>query len=304
MRAWPGPLWNTSRRDISTLSALPKLAAKILITVVIGGFLGATLVRLAPGFGVDEEQLDARLSAQSIQALREARAGDSNLLVFYFQYLNRLLHGDLGNSRALQRPVSQLVAERLPETLKSVALGLTLGWSAGFLLAVAIVMSRAWYLDLLGSLLVGVLLCLPAAVLALLFVLAQAPARLLLGLVVFPKIFRYSRNLLARSSALPHVLTARAKGLGNMRVLVWHILPTAAPQLLALLGVTVSVAFTAAIPMEALCDMPGIGQLAWKAALGRDVALLVNLTMIVTLVTLVANSVSDMMGKSFRVSEA
>jgi len=165
------------------------------------------------------------------------------------------------------------------------------------------VMSRAWYLDLMGSLLVGVLLCLPAAVLALLFVLVQAPSRLLLGLVVFPKIFRYSRNLLTRSAGLPHVLTARAKGLGNMRVLLWHILPTAAPQLLALLGVTVSFAFTAAIPMEALCDIPGIGQLAWKAALGRDVALLVNLTMIVTLVTLVANSASDMMGKTFRVGE-
>jgi peptide/nickel transport system permease protein len=165
-------------------------------------------------------------------------------------------------------------------------------------------MSGVWYLDLISSLLVGVLLCLPAAVLALLFVLAQAPARLLLGLVVFPKIFGYSRNLLTRSSALPHVLTARAKGLGNLRILVWHILPTAAPQLFALLGVTVSVAFTAAIPMEALCDLPGIGQLAWKAALGRDVALLVNLTMIVTLVTLVANSASDMVGKTFRTSEA
>ncbi len=262
------------------------------------------MVRIAPGFGADEEQLDARLNAQSIHALREARASEPSLPVFYFQYLKRLLHGDLGNSRTLQRPVLQLVAERLPETLKSVALGLALGWSSGFLLAVAIVMSRAWFLDLLGSLFVGMLLCMPAAVLALLFVLAQAPARLLLGLVVFPKIFRYSRNLLARSSALPHVLTARAKGLDNIRVLAWHILPTAAPQLLALLGVTVSVAFTAAIPMEALCDIPGIGQLAWKAALGRDVPLLVNLTMIVTLMTLVANSASDLMGRTFRVSEA
>jgi peptide/nickel transport system permease protein len=286
------------------LSALPKLAVRIVVTVLLGGFLGATLVRLAPGFGFDEEELDGRLSAQSIQALRETRAGQPNLMVFYFRYLNRLLHCDLGDSRTLQRPVSQLVAERLPETLKSVAMGLALGWSAGFLLAVAIVMSGAWYLDLMSSLLVGVLLCLPAAVLALLFVLAQAPARLLLGLVVFPKIFSYSRNLLTRSSALPHVLTAKAKGLGNMRVLVWHILPTAAPQLFALLGVTVSVAFTAAIPMEALCDLPGIGQLAWKAALGRDVALLVNLTMIVTLVTLVANSASDIVGKTFRTSEA
>ena len=261
-------------------------------------------MRVAPGFGVDEEELDARLGGRSMQALRESRANDGNLFVFYSRYLTRMMHGDMGNSRTLQRPVSRLVAERLPETLKSVSLGLLLGWTLGFSLAVVVVMSRAWYLDLLGSLLVGALLCLPAAVLALLFVLAQAPARLLLGLVVFPKIFRYSRNLLGRSAALPHVLTARAKGLGNMRVLVWHILPTAAPQLVALLGVTVSVAFTAAIPMEALCDMPGIGQLAWKAALGRDVALLVNLTMIVTLVTLVANAASDMMGRTFRTSEA
>jgi peptide/nickel transport system permease protein len=289
---------------MDVISALLKLGAKIMIVVLLGGFLGATLVRLAPGFGVDEQELDARLNAQSIQALREAHASDDHLSSFYFGYLNRLLHGDLGTSRTLQRPVAQLVAERLPETLKSVGLGLALGWSAGFLLAAAVVMSRAWYLDLLGSLLAGILLCLPAAVLALLFVLAQAPARLLLGFVVFPKIFRYSRNLLSRSSALPHVLTARAKGLGNMRVLVWHVLPTAAPQLLALLGVTVSVAFTAAIPIEALCDIPGIGQLAWKAALGRDVALLVNLTMIVTLVTLVANSASDVMGKNFRLGAA
>jgi peptide/nickel transport system permease protein len=281
-----------------------KLGAKILITVLLGGFLGATLVRLAPGFGVDEEELDTRLSGQSIRALRQAQAPESNLFVFYFRYLSRMLHGDLGVSRTLQRPVSLLLAERLPETLKSVGLGLALGWTLGLSLAIAVVMSRTWYLDLFASLVAGMLLCLPAAVLALLFVLAQAPARLLLGLIVFPKIFRYSRNLLARSSALPHVLTARAKGLGNTRVLLWHILPTAGSQLLALAGVSVSVAFTAAIPVEALCDLPGIGQLAWKAALGRDVALLVNLTMIVTLVTLLANSVSDLAGQTFRLGEA
>ena len=107
-----------------------------------------------------------------------------------------------------------------------------------------------------------------------------------------------------RTAELPHVLTARAKGLGNFRLLLWHILPPAAPQLLALAGVSVSIAFAAAIPIEALCDLPGIGQLAWKAALGRDVALLINLTMIVTLVTLVANSASDLLGQSFHRASA
>lgn len=283
---------------------MAKLAGKILIVVLLGGFLGATLVRFAPGFGVDEEELDTRLNNQSVQAMRDAQGHDRNLLAFYSRYLAQLLHGDLGVSRTLQRPVSQLLAERFPETLKSVGLGLLVGWSLALPLAIAVVMSRAWLLDTLSNLLVSLLLCVPAAVLALLFVLEQVPARLLLSLVVFPKVFRYSRSLLARSSSLPHVLTARAKGLGNMRVLAWHILPTAAPQLVALAGVSLSLAFAAAIPVEALCDLPGIGQLAWKAALGRDVELLVNLTMIVTLVTLLANSASDLAGKYFRTGDA
>jgi peptide/nickel transport system permease protein len=281
------------------VSGLTNLAAKILVIVLLGGFLGATLVRFAPGFGVDEEELDSRLSGESILVLRNSNADQTSLPIFYFHYLGRLLRGDWGTSRTLRRPVAQLVAERLPETIRSVALGLAAGWLLGFCLAVAVVMSRAGYVDLLSSLIAGILLCLPAAVLALFAALTQVPARLLLGVVIFPKIFRYSRNLLVRSAALPHVLTARAKGVGNVSVLIWHILPTAAPQLLALAGVSVSLAFTASIPMEALCDIPGIGQLAWKAALGRDVALLIDLTMIVTLVTILANSLTDLVNKRF-----
>lgn len=281
-----------------------KIAAKIIATVLLGGLLGATLVRMAPGLGVDEEELDIRLNRQSVEALRQSQAPQESVIPFYFHYLERLLHGDLGISRTLQRPVRQLLAERLPETLKGVGSGLALGWTLGLGLAIATVLSRAWYLDLLASILTGFLLCLPAAVMALLFVLARAPARLVLGLILFPKVFRYSRSLLARSYALPHVLMARAKGLGDLRVLAWHILPTAAPQLLALAGVSVSLASTAAIPVEALCDLPGIGQLAWKAALGRDVALLINLTMIVTLVTLLASSASDLVRGRFHRVEA
>ena len=274
------------------------------MVLLLGGFLGATLVRLAPGFGVDEQELDTRLNHESMQALRQSRASDGSLAGHYVRYLGRLLRGDLGTSRSLQQPVRRLLAERFPETLKSVALGLALGWTLGLSLAIAGVISRNWCVDLLTSLLAGMLLCLPAAVLALLFVIAQVPGRLALGLIVFPKVFRYARNLLERSCSLPHVLTARAKGLGGFRVFVWHILPVAAPQLLALAGVSVSLAFTASIPVEVLCDMPGIGQLAWKAALGRDLELLVNLTMIVTLVTVMANSAAELMRKPVPAGEA
>jgi peptide/nickel transport system permease protein len=270
--------------------------ARLVAVMLLGGLLGATLVRVAPGFGTDESDLDGRLSSASIQALRQSNANHENIAIFYFHYLGRLVHGDLGMSRTLGQPVRQLLADRLPETLKSVGLGLALAWTLGLSLALAAVVSKKSYIDLFGSFLAGILLCIPAAVLAILFVITRAPARLALGLIVFPRIFTYARTLLFRTASLPHVLTARAKGIGNARVLCWHILPVAAPQLFALAGVSVSLAFAAAIPVEALCDLPGIGQLAWKAALGRDLELLVILTMIVTAVTLTANSASDLLG--------
>jgi len=271
-----------------------RYVSRFLLVVGMGGFLGATLVRFAPGYGVDEEELDSRLNQESIQAIRQAQVADESLLHYYTDYLVKLLHGDLGESRALHQPVRQLLAARLPETLKSVGLGLVIGWTFGLALAMAAGMSRWGLADVTASLLASILLCIPAAVLALLFVIAEAPGRLIIGLIVFPKVFLYARNLLAQSAALPHVLTARALGLSSSRILFWHVLPVAAPQLLALAGVSVSLAFAAAIPVEALCDLPGIGQLAWQAALGRDMETLVVLTMIVTLVTLLANTAAEL----------
>lgn len=274
-----------------------KCAAKTIIIILIGGLMGATLVRFAPGFGITEEEFDSRLNNESIQASRLSHAAPDNLLVFYFQYGNRLLHGDLGFSTAMREPVRQLIAERFPETLKSVGYGIVLGWAVGLSLAILSVTSGSATIDLGTSLLATIALCTPAAVLALLSVIAQAPGRLVIAAIIFPKVFQYARNLLLRSAALPHVLAARARGLRNSRIFFRHILPVATPQLLAVAGITVSLAFTAAIPVEALCDMPGIGQLAWKAALARDLELLVILTMIVTTVTLLANTSAELLGK-------
>jgi peptide/nickel transport system permease protein len=73
-------------------------------------------------------------------------------------------------------------------------------------------------------------------------------------------------------------------------------MPSVAPQLLALAGVSVSIAFGAAIPIEALCDLPGIGQLAWKAATARDLPLLVAVTFLVIAMTQACNALSDWAG--------
>jgi peptide/nickel transport system permease protein len=279
-------------------------ALALVATMLLGGLLSATLVRLAPGFGVDERELDPHLSVESVQALRTARNQDSNVFHFYISYMNRAVHGDLGTSLALGQPVRTLLRDRAPTTLRLLALGLGLSWVA----AIALALSAAWLrlasYDAVSALASGTLLCIPAAVLALLSVLWNVPGSLAIALIVFPRIYRYARNLLAKSYSLPHIVTARAKGLGEARILFWHVVPGIAPQLLALAGVSVSVAVGAAIPVEALCGLAGVGQLAWQAALARDLPLLVNITILVTLVTLLANSGADVIGYMVRGQES
>jgi peptide/nickel transport system permease protein len=272
----------------------------LVATALLGGFLSATLVRMAPGFDADEATFDPHLNSQSIQALHQARADQHNIFRFYFHSLRQAVHGDLGTSVSLNQPVSTLLHDRVPLTLKLVALGLVMSWAAVMALALSAAWLRASAYDLLATVLSGVLLCVPAAVLALLSVLWNVPGALAIALIIFPRDFRYTRNLLHKAYSLPHIVSARAKGLGELRILFWHVAPVAGPQLLAVAGVSVSLAIGAAIPVEALCGLAGVGQLAWQAALSRDLPLLMNITVLVTLVTLLANSSADVIGNVWR----
>lgn len=279
-------------------------ALTLVATVLLGGFLSATLVRLAPGFDVDEAQLDPHLNSESIRALGETRLQQRNIFQFYFHSLQRAAHGDLGTSISLGQPVSMLLRDRAPLTLRLVGIGLLLSWTAAMALSLSAAWLRVQAYDALTTLVSGAFLCIPAAVLALLSVLWNVPGSLAVGLIVFPQVFRYSRNLLAKAYSLPHIVTARAKGLSELRILFWHVVPVAGPQLLAVAGISVSIAVGAAIPVEALCGLAGVGQLAWQAALARDLPLLMNITILVTLVTLLANSGADVIGTMLRGREA
>ena len=76
----------------------------VWITILLGGFGGAALVRLSPGFGVDEREMDPRLRADSVDALRRARQEQDNVARFYWTSLKQLARGNLGFSSLLNRP--------------------------------------------------------------------------------------------------------------------------------------------------------------------------------------------------------
>ena len=289
--------------DTKTSTNLLRLGLRRLLVLVCLGLIGAlasaTLVRFAPGNSASERELDPRLRPESVEALRQQQALHQGLPAFYFHYLAALAHGDLGESESLKRPVRELLRQRLPVTGNSVVRGLAVAWLAAALLASLGIASRGWFFEASTTAFNSLLLSLPSAVVAMLAVQWRAPVFFAIAVAVFPRLYSYIRNLLVRSYDQPHVLAARARGLGSTAIFLRHVLPLAAPPLLALLGVSFAISFGAAIPIEALCDSPGLGQLAWQAALSRDLPLIVNVTLVVALVMLAANSLADLAGRTF-----
>ena len=279
---------------MSALKHYAHLLVSLAVTVLIGGFLTAALVRLSPGFGVDEHALDPTRDVAGMQARQAARPEQRGFLAYSLRHTAAMFRGDLGVSRNWNRPVTDLLRERWPVTAQLMGVGILGGWALAlaFALPAAIFPNRIWNAVAAG--LSGLLLCVPSAALALLIFVYAGPVRAVVALAVFPRIFQYLQNVLSHAAAEPHVMAARARGISPGRILLWHILPVAAPQVLALAGVSVSMAFGAAVAVEVVCDFPGIGQLAWKAALARDLPLLVTLTMLVTLATQMANAVAGM----------
>jgi ABC-type dipeptide/oligopeptide/nickel transport system permease component len=282
-------------------SRLSHALLSVLATVLIGGFAAATLVRLAPGYGVDSGELDPRLSSETIQKMRERSKPDRGLLTYYARYLANAVSGELGFSEGFRRPAAELIAERFPATARAAGMGLACGWMLGLLAALVTVAVARPAFDLLAGAITAFLLCLPSSVMALIFVQGghaggEIVAGGILSLVIFPRVLRFARGILGNIAGAPHVLQARAKGLPTLRIICMHVLRPAMPQILALLGVSASVAFGAAIPVEVICDSPGLGQLAWQAALKRDLPLLIDITLLVTIVTGLSGLAAEVIG--------
>ena len=279
--------------------SLSLAALRLLVLMLLASLAGATLIRVAPGFASDEQELNPGLSTASVEAIRQARLADGDIPHFYAHYLKSLLHGDLGTSTALNQPVRDLLRERLPLTLKNLAVSLLLGWAMGLMLAVVSYLSGLRMLQFAADGLGGSLISTPAAVMALIFLMLRWPPVVAAGILILPKIYRYCQNLIEESSRMPHVFAARARGAGRLRVLAMHMGPIALPQLLALAGVSVSIGLGVLLPIEVICDEAGIGQLAWTAALSRDLPLLVNLTLVVSFMTICSTMFSDAVRRGF-----
>src|SRR5579862_1213179 len=161
--------------------------------VLAAGLASALLVRYAPGALVDQRELNQRLSEDSLAAMRAEKARNSNVGANFLAYLRNLVHGDLGYSESN----NGLIADRAPATLREVGAGLGGGWLIGLGLAIPVGrFRRAWMYDAASSATAGLLLSLPAALLAYMCLMAGAASGTVLVIALAPRIFRFARNLL------------------------------------------------------------------------------------------------------------
>ncbi len=206
-----------------------------------------------------------------------AHEGERNILAFYSTFWRNLLTGEPGRSELFGQPVAALVRERIPATASNVAGGLAGGWVAAILLATwAAFGGRGTARSVSGG--ATLLLCMPAALLALLIVFLDWPAYAAVAAVVFPRAYAHLFEHIRAELRTAHVLAARARGARLRDILMNHVARNLFGPTLAAGGASAVVALGACIPIEALTDTPGIGQMAWRAALGRDLPLLVAVT--------------------------
>jgi peptide/nickel transport system permease protein len=263
--------------------------------MLLAGLGGALLLKHAPGATVDEREMDPRYGAEALAAIREGRRNqDASAIVYYGAFLARAARGDFGVSATMGTPVRELLDGRVGETARLAGAGLTLAWCASLGLAGAWLATGWAWLDRLAMAGGSLLLAVPSAVIGVVFLHWQWPAALALGLVLFPRLYAYLHHVLTQTLRLPHVWLAVAKGLPRWTRARRHVIPHALPALLPVAGLSVSMALGATVPLEVLCDRPGVGQLAWQSATGRDLPVLVVLTWLVAGITLVANVAGDL----------
>jgi peptide/nickel transport system permease protein len=291
-------LLSTADEDLKVNPVLWRVILRISVIALLGGLVTATLVRTAPGYGLGDEQLDARRSRGSLSRAEALRAGEGGILHYYARFLVNYARGDLGQSSLFQRPAGKLMKERILPTATALVAGLAGGWMLALLLGIPIGFGFWPAGEWLGRGTAILVQSLPPAVLGLLLLATGArgiaACGCALALILYPRLFQYVANLVQTAAAQPHVLMAKAKGLAQCRILRRHILPIVLPELLALAGVSASMALSAAIPLEMILDVAGLGQLAWQAALGRDMNLLVNLTVWISILLSLSNGVAGL----------
>ncbi len=261
-------------------SRLLRQLARVLFLVLTVSLGTIALMRFAPGYFSDAREMDPQYAAEARIELESQQRNQHSLIRLTAGVFHEWFHGNLGRSRQYDIPVWELIRPRMRVTLSLLARGVIWGWLFAFALALPFSAYRGRSAAVLLSIPSAVLLAIPIGALATLSLLTNFGGPVLvLIILVGTRNFKFLYRLFRDGWTHPSLFYARAQGIRPARIAWKHLLPVLMPQLRALAIMSLVLALGAIVPVEVIFNVPGLGQLAWMAAMNRDLPVLLAVTL-------------------------
>jgi peptide/nickel transport system permease protein len=312
---------------MNTARFIARRLLQVLPVVLAIAAMNFLLLQLAPGDAADilAGQM-GHASPELVEQMRRDFGLDRPIYQQFFIYLGKLLSLNLGTSNIQQRPVTDLIMERLPATVLLMTTATVVAVALGVLLGVAAARRSGRWLDSVISVLALVVYATPAFWLGLMLIvlfsvyfdllpsggmmtigsgktgltLALDIARHLvlpattLGLFYVAIYARLMRASMLEVYNLDFITTARAKGLTEGRIAWTHAFRNALLPVVTLAGVQFGHLLGGSILVETVFAWPGLGRLVFDALLQRDLNLLLGILFVSSVVVILANLIVDL----------
>src|SRR6201993_3661823 len=296
-----------------------RVLATIPVMAVVALFV-FSLLYIAPGDPAAVIAGDQATPAD-VERIRQSLGLDRPFLVQFGDWVWNIVHANLGTSMFTGLPVTKMIAQRIEPTLSlmavtlvfaiavAVPLGVVAAWRAGSLLDRA-VMAFAVFGFSVPVFVVGYLLAyLFALRLEWLPVQGYTPLSeglwpwfenlilpaIALGCVYIALIARITRASMLEVLQQDFIRTARAKGVGQTRILFVHALKNAAVPIVTVIGIGVALLIGGAVVTETVFAIPGIGRLTVDAILRRDYPVIQGVVLMFSFLYVLVNLLIDLL---------
>lgn len=298
---------------------LLKRCAHALVVLFIVTLVVFSILHFLPGSPA-RAILGIKASPGAIRAFNDANGYNRALPIQYLDYLDRLVHGNLGFSYHFDQSVGSLLALDMPKS----ALLIGSSYVIALLIAIPLGITQAFKRNKLTDHTITTLsfvgYAMPTFWLGiLLLVLFSArlhifppegpqgatvsasltdPSALVLPVATLTIVTVAQFSRFMRSSAIETLLqdfirTARAKGDSRFQLIRRHLLRNSLLPIITLVGLSLPTVFSGAIIVEALFNYPGMGWLFWTATGAKDYPVLMGFTVVVATATVVGNLLAD-----------
>jgi len=284
----------------------------ILIPTVLGAItLVFFFLHMIPGDPV-EVMLGETAQQADKERLREELGLNLPLHVQYGNFLIKISHGDLGESYFYRRPVSQVIAERIPATLELALVAFVVAGLIAIPLGIISALREGTTVDNLSVLFSLVGVSMPnfwlGPLLIILFSLKLGwfpvsgrtgvaslvlPA-VTLGIALAALLSRMTRASLLERLGEDYLTVARAKGLPEWKVILKHALRNALIPIITVMGLQIGVLLSGAIITENVFAWPGIGTLLINSIEARDYPMVQGCVLLISLSYVVVNLGTDL----------